>query len=148
MSLIKRNGNYSDLRSTMNELINMNVDQFLNRNPFFVEPLQMPAVNIKETDNSFELSLAAPGLEKKDFKVEVDNNLLTISAERSQEKEEKENAYTRKEYNYNSFMRSFELPPYVNAEAIDAQYKDGVLTLTLPKKEEAKTNRRKEISIE
>jgi HSP20 family protein len=145
MSLIKRNGNYSGLRSMMNEL--MNADRFLDRAPFFSEALQVPAVNIKETDNAFELSVAAPGLEKKDFKVEVDNNLLTISAEHKQEKEEKDKEYTRKEYNYNSFMRSFELPSYVNAEAIDAQYKEGILTLTLPKKEEAETNRRKEISI-
>lgn len=145
MSLIKRNGNFSSLRSMMNEL--MNADRFLDRNPFFSEPLQVPAVNIKETDNAFELSLAAPGLEKKDFKVEVDNNLLTISAERKQEKEEKDNDYTRKEFSYSSFMRSFELPSYVNAEAIDAQYKEGILILTLPKKEEAKTKQRKEITI-
>jgi HSP20 family protein len=79
--------------------------------------------------------------------VEVDNNLLTISAEHRAEKEERENQYTRKEFSYNSFMRSFELPPYVNPEAIDAQYKEGILTLTLPKKEEAKAKQRKEITI-
>jgi HSP20 family protein len=145
MSLIKRNGNYSSLRSMMNEL--MNVDRFLEKAPFLSDPLQVPAVNIKETDQAFELAVAAPGLEKKDFKVAVENNLLTISAEHQEEKEEKDNSYTRKEFSYNSFMRSFELPSYVNAEAIDAQYKEGILTLTLPKKEEAKSNRRKEISV-
>ena len=84
------------------------------------------------------VSLAAPGLKKSDFKIEVEGNMLTISSEKEESKEEKETRYTRKEYSYTSFSRSFTLPEEVNKEKIDAVYEDGVLKLTLPKMEEAK----------
>jgi HSP20 family protein len=145
MSLIKRNEAYSGLRSLVNDL--MNADRFFDRNPFFSQSLQVPAVNIKETDNAFELEVAAPGLEKKDFKIEIDNNVLSVSAERKEEKNENKPDYTRREFSYNSFVRSFELPAYVNAEGIDARYEEGILKLILPKKEEAAANKRKEIPI-
>ncbi|MCM5663142.1 Hsp20/alpha crystallin family protein [Galbibacter mesophilus] len=100
----------------------------------------VPAVNIKEEDDKFSLELAAPGMKKDDFNVEVDKNVLTISAEVKSESEEsnKENGvYSRKEFNYSSFKRVFTLPETIDSDKINASYEDGVLLLTLPKKEEA-----------
>lgn len=94
----------------------------------------VPAVNISEDKELFKVSMAAPGMKKEDFKVDVNGDILTISAE----KEEKEENLSRQEYNYTSFSRSFTLPPAVIKEKIEAQYQDGVLKLTLPKTEEAK----------
>jgi HSP20 family protein len=100
--------------------------------------INIPAVNITEQKDEFMVSLAAPGLKKDDFKIDVDGNLLTISSEKEEKKEEKEARYTRKEYNYTSFERSFTIPDEVNKEKIEARYEDGILKLALPKKEEAK----------
>jgi len=101
--------------------------------------ITVPAVNITENVNDYNISVAAPGLKKNDFHINVDGNMLTISAEKEETKEEKEEEnYTRKEYNYSSFSRSFTLPQEVNREKIEASYEDGVLKLVLPKKEEVK----------
>jgi HSP20 family protein len=101
--------------------------------------ITVPAVNITENVNDYNISVAAPGLKKNDFHINVDGNMLTISAEKEETKEEKEGEnYTRKEYNYSSFSRSFTLPQEVNREKIEASYEDGVLKLVLPKKEEVK----------
>lgn len=100
--------------------------------------LTVPAVNIVEKNSHYNISVAAPGLKKSDFKIDVDGNVLNIKAEKEDTKEEKEERYTRKEYNYSSFSRSFTLPEEVNKEKIEAAYEDGVLRLMLPKKEEAK----------
>ncbi len=99
-----------------------------------------PAVNVLEDENSFKIELAAPGLKKEDFKINVHENVLTISAEQKTESEESKSngKYTRKEFNYSSFKRSFTLPKTVDGEKIVASYNDGVLGLELPKKEEAK----------
>lgn len=100
--------------------------------------MNVPAVNITERKDDYLVSMAAPGLKKEDFKIDVEGNLLTISSEKGEEKEEKEERYTRQEYSYSSFERSFTLPDEINKDKIDAHYKDGVLELVLPKKEEAK----------
>ena len=100
--------------------------------------LNVPAVNVTENENEYILTLAAPGLQKSDFNIDVEGNMLTISSEKEESKEEKDARYTRKEYNYSSFSRSFTLPEEVNREKIDAKYEEGVLKLALPKKEEAK----------
>lgn len=99
----------------------------------------VPAVNIKETDASFGIELAAPGKKKEDFNIEIDHNVLTISSEEKAEKEEKdtEGKYTRKEFSYSSFRRAFTLPETVNTENINATYENGVLHIALPKREEA-----------
>ena len=120
----------------------------------------VPAVNIMENNDEFKIELAAPGLKKNDFKIEVDNGVLTISSEKRTEHEEKsggngngnknnENAsrYTKREFSYTSFRRTFSLPETVNSDNIDANYTDGVLTLTLPKKEEAKPKPARQIEI-
>lgn len=96
--------------------------------------LTVPAVNISENGDQYRLTMAVPGLKKEDIKIDVAGNTLTIRSE----KEEKEENYSRREYNYSSFSRSFTLPGDVKAEAIEAQYNDGVLNVLLPKKEEAK----------
>ena len=98
----------------------------------------MPAVNIRERDNHYEVSVAAPGMKKEDFKIKVENNQLTVSSEKEEEKEEKESRFTRREYSYTSFSRSFTLPKDVKQEDIAARYENGELRITLPRREEAK----------
>lgn len=108
---------------------------------------KMPAVNITETKDQYNLSLAVPGMKKDDFKIDVDQNMLTISCEKKETKEEQDKKYTRKEYSYTSFSRSFFLPDEVNKEGIDATYQDGVLKLSLPRKAEAKKSTAKQIAV-
>jgi HSP20 family protein len=146
MSLIKRKPEGSfPLRSLLTDMLD--VDRFFGTEPYFKNLERVPSANIKEQDDRFEVQLAAPGMDKKDFKVEIANNILTISAEKKMEKTEEKENYTRREFSYDSFSRSFELPTTVNEDGIDAQYKDGLLTLTLPKKQEALTRKRKEIAV-
>lgn len=99
----------------------------------------LPAVNLKETDSDFAIELAAPGKKKEDFNIEIDHNVLSISSESKNQSEEKDNAgkYTRREFNYSAFRRTFTLPESVNLEDINATYENGVLHVTLPKKQEA-----------
>jgi HSP20 family protein len=100
--------------------------------------LTTPAVNIIENKDHYEVSVAAPGLKKDDFNIDLEDNMLMISCEKEENKEEKEERYTRKEYSYTSFRRSFTLPEEVIKDKIEAVYQDGVLKITLPKMEEAK----------
>ena len=106
-----------------------------------------PALNIRENEDNFEIELAAPGFNKKDFDVTIDDGCLNISAEKSSEKEEKEDNYTRQEFSYNSFERSLQLPDSVKEEEIKAKYNDGILRFKLAKKEEAKKAPPKKIAI-
>lgn len=107
----------------------------------------VPAVNVKEDSQSFKITMAAPGLKKEDFKIDVDGNLITISAEKTSKKEEKEEKYTRNEYNYTSFSRTFTLPDNIKTDKIEAQYDSGELTLLLPKVAEEKVETHKKIEI-
>ncbi len=107
----------------------------------------LPAVNVKETNDTYEITMAAPGLEKNDFKIDVNGSLLTISAEKDEKKEEKDESYSRREYSYKSFSRSFSLPEDIIKDKIDANYQNGELRLTLPKKEEAKKMEHQKISV-
>ena len=108
----------------------------------------LPAVNIKDDGDHYTVSLAAPGLKKEDFKIDVENNMLTISSEKEDTKEEKEEKYTRKEYSYSSFSRSFSLPEDIRQEAIDARYNEGELKITLPRKMETqKATASKQIAV-
>lgn len=97
----------------------------------------VPSANIKETNENFQIELAVPGLKKEDLKIDLDNDVLTISSERKEEKTEEKDNYTRREFNYSSFSRSFYLPEIADAEKISAEYKDGVLNIVIPKKESA-----------
>lgn len=107
----------------------------------------MPAVNVKEDDDQYIIDVAAPGLAKENFKLELNQNVLTISAEKEEEKEEKKNKFTRREFNYASFRRSFTMPNTVKDDGIKASYENGVLSITIPKREEAKENPMREIDI-
>lgn len=100
--------------------------------------ITVPAVNVKEEEDKYLVSLAVPGLKKEDFNIDIEGNMLTISSEKEEQKEEKEEKFTRKEYNYSSFSRSFTIPEDVKQEAIDARYEDGVLNIKLPRLEEVK----------
>ncbi len=103
-------------------------------NDFLTENKWIPAMNIKETDDVFEIEMAVPGFTKKDFEILIENGLLKISAEKEEEMEEELENYTRREFNYNSFLRSFTLPDNVNEdEMIDATYDRGILKLVLNK---------------
>lgn len=105
----------------------------------------VPATNIKEKENEFHIELAAPGMKKEDFKINLENNVMTISSEmKNESKEEKEN-YAHKEFHFGSFCRSFTLPKTVETEKIKAVYEDGILKIDLPKKEETKIS--KEIQV-
>jgi HSP20 family protein len=118
-----------------------------SHNNFAAEGSTLPAVNIKETDKEFSLELAAPGMKKEDFNVGVEDDVLTISAEREETKEEKEESYNRKEFTYASFQRKFTLPEGIDAGKVTAKYEDGVLLLSLPKKPEAQPKPTKTIKI-
>ena len=109
--------------------------------------LTIPAVNITEEKDQYRVELAVPGMKKEDFSIDVEGSMLTISASREENKEEKDKKYTRKEYNYSSFSRSFTLPDEVNKTAIEAKYNDGVLNLVLPKQEEAKKNNTQKVVV-
>jgi HSP20 family protein len=101
---------------------------------FLMENKWIPAMNVKETENLFEIEMAAPGFTKKDFEISIENGFLKISAENSEEMKKEEGDYTRREFNYNSFLRSFTLPENVNEEEmIDATYNRGILKLVLNK---------------
>jgi HSP20 family protein len=113
-------------------------NDLFDKSDFVGRTLQVPAVNIKETKDDYSLSLAVPGMKKDDFKIDMEGNMITISCEKEESKEEKEAKYTRNEYNFTSFTRSFTLPDEINKEKIDARYEDGILKLVLPKKEEVK----------
>lgn len=106
-----------------------------------------PALNIIETDNNFEIELAAPGFSKKDFEVTIADGCLNITAEKSTSKKEEDKNYTRREFSYNSFERSLQLPDSVKEEAIKASYHDGILSFNLAKKEEAKKQKPKVIEV-
>lgn len=106
----------------------------------FEKTLSMPAVNITENNGQYNISVAAPGMKKEDFKINLEADMLTISAEREETKEDKDKRYNRREYNYSSFSRSFTLPGEVKADKIDAKYEDGVLSLVLPKREVTKVS--------
>lgn len=106
-----------------------------------------PAVNIVENKDEFRVELAAPGLNKEDFKISLDNDQLTISANKEVKNEVNEEKYTRREFSYSSFTRSFTLPDTVNGEKIKAEHKDGILTLYIPKREEAKPKPVREIAV-
>lgn len=108
----------------------------------------VPKVNIQEFDDKFEVFMAAPGMNKEDFNIRIEDNLLTISSEKKEENNENTEKYTRKEYSYQSFSRSFIVPKdVVNSENITAKYENGELYISLPKKEEAKAQPPREITI-
>jgi HSP20 family protein len=113
-------------------------DWFEKGGHFLGKEMTVPLVNVAENPKDYTISLAAPGMKKEDFNIDVDGNILSVSAEIDSEKEEREAKYTRKEYNFSSFTRSFTLPDSVNKDKIEASYENGILKLMLPKTEVTK----------
>ena len=107
----------------------------------------MPAVNIRENEKNYTLELAVPGMDKKDLKIDINEDVLTISSETKTETEETSDGYKRKEFSYSSFCRSFYIPDNVNREKIGAAYKDGILSVELPKMEEEKSKLTRQVKI-
>jgi HSP20 family protein len=110
-------------------------------------PNVLPAVNIREDDKNYILELAVPGMDKNDLKIDIDEDVLTISSEQKNESEDKREGYTRKEFSYTSFVRSFYIPENVNRDQINANYKDGILNVSFPKQEEEKKKITREVKI-
>lgn len=148
MSLIKRNGNlFPGVPSLFDDFFSREFFNWGNNN-FSATQTTVPSVNIRESADSYEVEVAAPGMEKKDFNITLDGNLLTISSQKQQRQEKKEENYTRREFSYQSFQRNFELPKdVVDADKINARYENGLLHLTIPKKEEAKQQAPRMIEI-
>ena len=107
----------------------------LSRSRFGESSFSMPSVNVREDDKCFEIQVAAPGMKKEEFNISLERNVLTISSEKKYENEEVEEKYTRREFNYSSFSRSFTLPEQTEHDAISAVYEDGILKVSVPKKE-------------
>lgn len=137
MALIKLPGK-SYNTDAVNPFVNTVFDNLFN-DSFISDRLvtRVPAVNITESDRGFKIELAAPGLTKSDFKINVDKNVMSISVEKTEEKTDEGNVYSKKEFSYTSFSRSFTLPDTVDYSNIDASYQDGVLAIAIGKKEEA-----------
>ena len=149
MNLIKRNGNQlSGLpRTFFDDVFGRELFNWESNN-FSTTSTTLPSVNIKETSENFEVEVAAPGLDKNDFKVTLDGNLLTISSEKQNQHTTDEENFTRREFSYQSFQRSFELPKnVVDEDKITARYENGLLHLSIPKKEEAKQKPPKQIMV-
>ncbi|MGJ8739132.1 Hsp20/alpha crystallin family protein [Zobellia laminariae] len=139
------NQNFPVLSNWFDDIFNRDLPSVLTSN--FNTGITLPKVNIKETADAFMVDVAVPGLKKSDFHIEIDNQVLSISTETSEKSEHKEENYTRREFGYSSFKRTFTLPESVNDEKINASYNDGILNILLPKKEEAKQKPARSIKI-
>lgn len=142
MSQVKSNPKFPALLTDL-----FDYDKFFGNDFMKRFEINLPAANVIDGEKSYKIELAIPGFKKEDIKVNIENEILTISAETKGEKEDKNEKYTRKEFSYNSFTRSFQLPKTANSEKVDAKYENGLLKLEVAKKEEAIKHGRKEISI-
>lgn len=149
-TLVKTNSLFpmTPVNTLLDDFFSRDIFDWTDKN-FSAMGSNLPSVNLKETDNKIEVELAAPGMKKEDFKVEIDNNMLMISSEKEEEKEEKrkKDNYIRKEFNYQSFFRSFSLPEYVDENKVEANYKDGILHIDIAKKEGSHKKIAKKIDI-
>jgi HSP20 family protein len=147
-ALVKRNGFTPLVNTLFDDFFSKDVFDWTDKN-FTALGSNLPSVNLKETDNKLIVDLAAPGMKKEDFKIEIDNNVLMISSEKEEEKEEsrKKDNYYRREFNYQSFCRSFVLPEYIDENKVEASYKDGILHIDIAKKEGGKKKNHKTISV-
>src|ERR1700761_9196357 len=144
MTLVKfNNGHRNAVNPWFNDVFNSLINDSTLNDRFVTKT---PAVNIAETENEFHIELAVPGLKKEDFKINLDKNVLSVSAEKKAENVEEGKKFSKREYNYSSFTRSFTLPETVDHSKIDAEYVDGILKLNVAKREEAKIQTR-EIAV-
>ncbi|MFS4467866.1 Hsp20/alpha crystallin family protein [Maribacter sp. 2210JD10-5] len=145
MSLIKFNKNRFPFNNSLSDFFDR--DSFFDDDFFNLEK-SMPAMNVKEHEDDFEIELASPGFNKKDFEITMKDDVLEVSAQKSEEEEEKDDDYTRKEFNYRSFRRSLQLPKTVDdSKDVKATYKNGILKLHLLKKEDALEKSKRKIEV-
>ncbi|SDW89103.1 Hsp20/alpha crystallin family protein [Aequorivita viscosa] len=145
LSNTNSNANFPTWSNWLDDIFNRDLSSVFTSN--FNTGISLPKVNIKETADAFMVEMAVPGLKKSDFQIDIDNQLLSISTETKEENEQNEENYTRREFGYSSFKRTFTLPESVNDEKINAKYIDGILSILLPKKEEAKKKPARSIKI-
>ncbi len=143
MTLIRKfNDNYPTFRSWMDDFfdtVDTSVNKFSSQN--------VPAVNVIEHEDYFRIDFAAPGLQKSDFKINLDNNVLCVKSEKENSTEDVKENYTRQEFSYTAFQRTFTLPDSANSDKVTAEYKDGILSINIAKKEEAKVKPARDIEI-
>lgn len=139
------NQNLPTLSNWLDDIFNRDLPSVFTSN--FNTGITLPRVNIKENADTFIVEMAVPGLKKSDFHIDIDNQVLSISTETKEENEQKEENYTRREFGYSSFKRTFTLPESVNDKKINASYNEGILSIYLPKKEEAKQKPARTIKI-
>ncbi|WP_031527373.1 Hsp20/alpha crystallin family protein [Dyadobacter crusticola] len=139
MSLIRKNRDtFPVLPSFFDDFLSRDLFNW-NQSNYSSTSTTIPAVNIRETEDNFEVEMASPGMDKKDFNIRLDGNTLTISSAKEHKQEENKENYSRREFSYQSFQRSFVLPKdVVDEDRISAQYENGLLKLWIPKREEAK----------
>jgi len=143
MTLIRRvNNNYPVFQNWLEDFIG-SADNSIN----YGVRGSVPAVNIAETDNNFKIAFAVPGLTKSDFIIHLENDVLTVKSEKEYNQNESSSSYTRKEFSYSSFQRSFTLPDSADGDQIKAEYQNGILNIQIPKKEEAKAKPAREIEV-
>lgn len=149
-SLIKNNGNlFPSIPSLFDDFLMRDWLDWSNSN-WRSSGATLPAVNVVETNDDFQIEVAAPGMKREDFKIELDNNLLIISSQHEENREQKDQQgnYTRREFSYQAFQRSFALPENkVHGDKIAARYVDGILRIIVPKREEAKIKPAKQIAV-
>jgi len=139
------NQNFPTFSNWLDDIFNRDLPSVFTSN--FNTGITLPKVNIKETADAFMVDMAIPGLKKSDLIINLDNQILSISTEIKEENEHKEENYTRREFGYSSFKRTFNLPETVDDEKINASYNEGILNILLPKKEEAKQKPARSIKI-
>jgi len=143
MTLVKFNPNRDNKKNGLMTGFNDVFDSIFN-DTFFSDRLmsRVPAANISESQDHYHVELAAPGLKKEDFKISLERDVLSISAEQSAQNDLQDRSFNKREFSYNSFVRSFTLPDSADDNGIDAKYENGVLCINIPKREEAKIQSR------
>ena len=138
--------NYPSFSSLFDEFFNTEMSDWKRHN-YSDSDTTLPKVNVKEDDHGFEVEMAAPGMKKSDFNIKLEDNVLSISSEKTDDKEDDKVNYSRKEFSYQSFFRSFNLPDIADSNKVKASYENGILKISIPKKEEAKPRPPKMISV-
>lgn len=144
MKIVKSNSNL--FPSVFSDLFDMG--KYFDRFPSWRDENWLPAANVKEDDKSYEISLAVPGMQKENIKLEIENQMLTVSGERKEEKKEEKDSFVMREYQCDSFSRSFSLSDKADEDTIKAQYEDGILKIMVGKKEAEIKNPKKVLTVQ
>ncbi len=147
MTLIRTNRDlFPALNGMFDDFFNTEMNDWRQSN-FSSTNTTLPKVNIRENDDGFQVEMAAPGMTKNDFNINVEQNILTISSSKEAEEKDEDSRYTKREFAYQSFQRSFTLPDTADGEKISAKYENGILEVNIPKREEAKPKPPRKITI-